>query len=93
MTRVWVRSGIVLVTLLAVALGGSVYLPEQVLLASLTGLLLLLAPPRVSLPLGPLVVAALLVFISLLAFLPAGSAKETALATLFTGRVPFAAPG
>jgi hypothetical protein len=76
-TRTLVRTGVVLVTLLAVALGGSVYLPAQVLLAALAGLFLLLAPPRGPLPRTPLILAALLVLISLLAFLPAGSMEST----------------
>jgi hypothetical protein len=77
MTRVWVRTGIVLVTLLAIALGGSVYLPAQALLAALAGLFLLLAPPRGPLPWVPLILAGLLVLIALLAFLPAGSMEAT----------------
>jgi hypothetical protein len=76
-TRILVRTGIVLVTLLAIALGGSVYLPAQGLLAALAGLFLLLAPPRGPLPRTPLILAALLILISLLAFLPAGSMRAT----------------
>jgi len=66
------RTVIVLATLLAVGLGGSVYLPAQTLLAALAGLLLLLAPPRGPLPAVPLILGGLLLVIALLAFCPAG---------------------
>jgi hypothetical protein len=72
MSRTLVRTTIVLATLLAVGLGGSVYLPGQTLLAALAGLLLLLAPPQRPLPRVPLILGALLLLIALLAFFPVG---------------------
>jgi tetratricopeptide (TPR) repeat protein len=60
----------VLLTLLAVALGGSVDLPAQAILAALAGLLLLIAPPRAALRRAPLLIAGALLLIALAAFLP-----------------------
>jgi tetratricopeptide (TPR) repeat protein len=67
----------VLLTLLAVALGGSVDLPAQALLAALAGFLLLLAPPRAALPSRPLIVAGVLLLIALAAFLPEAGSSST----------------
>ena len=61
----------VLLTLLAVALGGSVDLPAQAILAALAGLLLLVAPPRAALSRAPFLIAGVLLLIALAAFLPA----------------------
>ena len=72
MNRTLINTGIVLATLLAVGLGGSVDLPAQTVLAAVAGLLLLLAPPQRPLPRVPLVLGVLLLLIALLAFLPAG---------------------
>jgi hypothetical protein len=77
-TRTIVPVGVVLITLLAVALGGSVYLPAQAVLAALAGLLLLVAPPRGPLPRVPLILAGLFLLLALLAFLPADDSSFTA---------------
>lgn len=61
----------VLLTLLAVALGGSVDLPAQAILAVLVGALLLIAPPQGSFPTRPFLIAGALLLIGLAAFLPA----------------------
>ena len=77
MSRTIVRAGLVLVTLLAIALGGSVDLPAQTILAALAGLFLIVAPPQAPVPRVPLLFAGFLLLIALLAFLPAGSAAGT----------------
>jgi hypothetical protein len=71
MNRTMVRTTIVLATLAAVGLGGSVYLPAQTLLAALAGVMLLLAPPPRPVPRVPLILGGALLFIALLAFVPA----------------------
>jgi len=77
MSRTIVRVLIVLVTLYGVAIGGAGDVPSQSLLALVTGLFLLIAPPRVPLPRTPLLLAGLLLLISLLAFIPAGSSQSS----------------
>ena len=77
MSRTIVRILIVLVTLYGVAIGGAGDVSSQSLLALVTGLFLLIAPPRVPLPRTPLLLAGLLLLISLLAFLPAGSSESS----------------
>jgi hypothetical protein len=67
----------VLLTLLAVALGGSVDLPAQTFLAALAGLLLIIAPPRAAMPVRPLIVAGALLLIALAAFLPEAGSYAT----------------
>jgi O-antigen ligase len=61
----------VFITLLAIALGGSVDLPAQAILAALAGVLLLVAPPRAELPRTPFLIAGALLLLALAAFLPA----------------------
>ena len=73
MNRTIPRTIIVLATLVAVGLGGSVALPAQTLLAAVAGLLMLVAPPHGALPRVPLVLALLLFLLALAAFLPADS--------------------
>ncbi len=70
MSRTLPRAIIVLATLVAVGLGGSVALPAQTLLVAIAGLLLLFAPPRGTLPRVPLILAGLLLALALAAFLP-----------------------
>jgi hypothetical protein len=73
MNQTIARTVIVLVTLVAIGLGGAVALPAQTLLTAVAGLLLLLAPPRGPLPRVPLILGALLLAIALAAFLPTDS--------------------
>ncbi len=73
MNRTIPRTIIVLATLVAIGLGGSVTLPAQTLLAAVAGLLLLLAPPRGQLPTVPLILGGLLLLLALAAFLPVDS--------------------
>jgi hypothetical protein len=68
---------IVGVTLLAIALGGSVDLWAQTILAGIAGLLLLIAPPRGTLPRPPLIFAGALLLLALAAYLPASSLGST----------------
>jgi tetratricopeptide (TPR) repeat protein len=60
----------VLLTLLAVALGGSVDLSRQAILAALAGLLLVIAPPRGATSATPFLLAGALFLLALAAFLP-----------------------
>jgi hypothetical protein len=73
MSHLLVRALIVLVTLVLVALGGAGSLFDETILAAITGLFLLFAPPRGPLPRTPFILAGLLLLISLMAFIPAGS--------------------
>jgi O-antigen ligase/tetratricopeptide (TPR) repeat protein len=68
-----VQTGIVVLTLLALALGGSVDLWAQTILAALAGVLIVLAPPRGAMPRIPLLMAGLFLLFALAAFLPAPS--------------------
>jgi hypothetical protein len=61
----------VFITLLAIALGGSVDLPAQAVIAALAGMLLLIAPPRAEFPRTPFLIAGALLLIALAAFVPA----------------------
>jgi O-antigen ligase len=72
------QPAIVALTLLALALGGSVDLWAQTILAALAGLLIVLAPPRGPLPRTPLLIAGLLLLLALAAFLPAPSIDASA---------------
>jgi len=81
MIRTFVRVLIVLVTLAVVALAGAGSVAQQAFLAAVTGLFLLLAPPRGPLRGTPFLVAGFLLLISLLAFIPAGSSQQALDAT------------
>ena len=71
------RPAIVVLTLLAIALGGSVDLWAQTLLAALAGLLIFIAPPRGPIARVPIVIAVLLFLLALAAFLPVTSIGST----------------
>jgi uncharacterized membrane protein YhaH (DUF805 family) len=81
MIHLVVRTLIVLVTLVVVGVGGAGSLFTEMILAAVTGLFLLLAPPRGPLPGTPIVLAGLLLLIALLAFMPAGSSTHALDAT------------
>jgi hypothetical protein len=81
MIRPFVQILIVLVTLAVVSVGGAGNLVPQTALAAISGLFLIAAPPRGPLPRTPLLLAGLFLFISLLAFIPAGSSLHTLDAT------------
>jgi tetratricopeptide (TPR) repeat protein len=81
MSHLLVRALIVLVTLVLVALGGAGSLFDETILAAITGLFLLFAPPRGPLPRTPFILAGLLLLISLMAFIPAGSSASALDAT------------
>ena len=68
---------LVAITLTAIALGGSVDLAAQTLLATAAGVLMLIAPPRGPVLRVPLVLAGLFLLIALAAFLPVSSIHAT----------------
>ncbi len=68
---------LVAITLTAIALGGSVDLAAQTLLAAAAGVLMLIAPPRGPVLRVPLVLAGLFLLIALAAFLPVSSIHAT----------------
>jgi hypothetical protein len=67
--------GILILTLIASALGGTTELWQQALVACLTAILLLIAPPRLGLGRAPALLLAALFVLALAAFLPAAWAS------------------